>query len=666
MGNFAVWKLAANLAGGQDKKRKEKETEAAQQGPSRWWFPYPLIAGTFGPIASAFSVCALTMPWRVTTLGKEAKEDGNYIDDPKWQGLNLYSPFEAISTPVSLAYFNNRLIGINAAQLAVALISNLFLLLSMAGRVRFSIAQCIVIVGWYISSISLVALTATVAAPLKLAGPSEYALTQAYYYAVFSAVLYFFVATMMVVAVFGFYRGHYDEEFKSTVRRRSLMIQTSGFLFYLLSGAAIYAHIEDWSYLDAVYWADHTILTVGIGDMAPSTHLARSLLFPYATGGIIILGLVICSIRSSVLDRGKVKMGALLVEKLRHRALELQKGQKGGKLDSVHFNFSHNNYGAGFHDSRQEFELVRQIQGRAITKRRWTCLLISAFAWFVLWFVSASIFKATEKEQSWSYFDSLYFTFTSLLTIGYGDFYPISPAGKAWFVFWSLLAVPSVTILISNMGDTIMRKINDVLLWAGGLAIPAPNRRCKASIKHAAYRVTKATRFKSDTDETDAAIRDNTNHHADTSPQFDSKHSAITTQSLSPVGKSGVGEATLTRERRKSLMCILLKEIGTVITQTKSCPPTRYTFDEWARYIKLLNEGESGSGLDRVPTGIQDGGGESLVAALPTGRGNDREEEPRENWSWIGNHSPLMADKGEPEWLLVELLKMMERELRSL
>ncbi|KAH7348272.1 potassium channel-like protein [Rhexocercosporidium sp. MPI-PUGE-AT-0058] len=621
MGNFAVWKLAANLAGCQDKKRKEKKTEAAQRAPSRWWFPYPLIAGTFGPIASAFSVCALTVPWRSTTQGKEAKEDVNYIDDPKW------------------------LIGVNAAQLAVALISNLFLLLSMAGRVRFSVAQYIVIVGWYISSISLVALTATV--PLQLAAPSEYALTQAYYYAVFSAVLYFFVATMMVVAVFGLYRGHYDEEFKSTVRRRSLMIQTSGFLFYLLSGAAIYAHIEDWSYLDAVYWADYTILTVGIGDMAPSTHLARSLLFPYATGGIIILGLVICSIRSLVLDRGKVKMGTLLVEKLRHR--ELQKGQKGV-----------------FHDSRQEFELVRQIQGQAITKRRWTCLLISALAWFVLWFVSASIFKATEKEQSWSYFDSLYFTFTSLLTIGYGDFYPISPAGKAWFVFWSLLAVPSVTILISNMGDTITRKISDVILWVGNLAIFASNRRCKASIKHAAYRVTKATRFTSHTDETDAAIRENTNHHADTSPEFDSKHSAIATQSLSSVRQSGVGEATLTRERRKSLMCILLKEIGTVITQTKNYPPTRYTFDEWARYIKLLNEGRSGPGLDRVRTGIQDSGEESLVAALPSGRGNDREEEPRENWSWIGNQSPLMADRGEPEWLLVELLKMMERELRSL
>ncbi|KAH8746163.1 potassium channel-like protein [Hyaloscypha sp. PMI_1271] len=647
MRNFAFWKWASNLVRGRDRqKEKGREPEAShptEQGPSRWWFPYPLIAGTCGPIASAFSVCALTVPWRVATLGQEVQELANYIDNPKW------------------------LIGVNAAQLAVALISNLFLFLNMAGRVRFSIAQCIIIIGWYISSVSLIALTATVATLLKFASPSEYALTQAYYYAVFSAVLYFFVATMMVVTVFGFYKGHYDEEFKLTVRRRSLMIQTSGFLFYLLSGAAVYAHIEDWKYLDAVYWADYTILTVGIGDFAPSTHVGRSLLFPFATGGIIIIGLIICTIRSLVVDRGKVKMGTILVEKLRQRVLkELQKGQKGGTLDSVDFNLSRNTYEAEFHGSRQEFELMRQIQDQAITKRRWASLLISASAWFVLWFVSASIFKATEKAQSWSYFDSLYFTFTSLLTIGYGDFYPTSPAGKAYFVFWSLLAVPSLTILISNMGDTIVRKIGDVLLWAGDLAIFAPEGGFKASFKRADYRATKATRFKSDTHETDSTILDNTSHNAQTFPEFDSKPSAITTQILSPAAKSGVREAALTRERRKNLLCLLVKEIGAVITHAKSYPPTRYTFDEWAWYVKLLSEGESGSGLDRVSPGIRDGGGESLETAMSASRGNDRQEETRENWSWIGDHSPLMADKGEPEWLLEGLLKMMERELRNL
>jgi potassium channel subfamily K len=44
--------------------------------------------------------------------------------------------------------FNARLIAINAAQLGLALTSNLFLLLNMARRVRFSVAQPITIIGW--------------------------------------------------------------------------------------------------------------------------------------------------------------------------------------------------------------------------------------------------------------------------------------------------------------------------------------------------------------------------------------------------------------------------------------------------------------------------------------------------------------------------------------
>jgi Ion channel len=64
------------------------------------------------------------------------------------------------------------------------------------------------------------------------------------------------------------------------------MLQTISFLVYLLAGAAVYSHIEGWAYLDAVYWADFTLLTVGIGDYAPGTHLGRGLLFPFAIGGI--------------------------------------------------------------------------------------------------------------------------------------------------------------------------------------------------------------------------------------------------------------------------------------------------------------------------------------------------------------------------------------------
>jgi potassium channel subfamily K, other eukaryote len=60
----------------------------------------------------------------------------------------------------------------------------------------------------------------------------------------------------MIVTVVGHYKGHYDKELKLTLNQRTLILQTIVFLVYLLSGAAVFAHIEDWEYLDAFYWAN--------------------------------------------------------------------------------------------------------------------------------------------------------------------------------------------------------------------------------------------------------------------------------------------------------------------------------------------------------------------------------------------------------------------------
>ncbi len=54
---------------------------------SRWWFAstaFPLAAGTFGPMASAFSICALAIHWRVDVPPGTAEAFGTYVDDPPW------------------------------------------------------------------------------------------------------------------------------------------------------------------------------------------------------------------------------------------------------------------------------------------------------------------------------------------------------------------------------------------------------------------------------------------------------------------------------------------------------------------------------------------------------------------------------------------------------
>lgn len=66
-----------------------------------------------------------------------------------------------------------------------------------------------------------------------------------------------------------------------------------------------------------------------------------------------------------------------------------------------------------------------------------------------------------EQAGDYTYPLSLYFTYVSLTTIGYGDVIPKSRAGRPVFVAWSLAAIPSVTLLISDIGDTLAKWVKE-------------------------------------------------------------------------------------------------------------------------------------------------------------------------------------------------------------
>jgi len=66
----------------------------------------------------------------------------------------------------------------------------------------------------------------------------------------------------------------------------------------------------------------------------------------------------------------------------------------------------------------------------------------SLSALVTFWLVGAAIFSQLEH---WPYGDGIYFCYVFFLTIGYGDFVPVSPAGRVIFIVYSLMAVPIVT-----------------------------------------------------------------------------------------------------------------------------------------------------------------------------------------------------------------------------
>ncbi|KAK0709425.1 hypothetical protein B0T26DRAFT_405084 [Lasiosphaeria miniovina] len=746
--------------------------DQAHLDPSRWWFAsaaFPMIAGTLGPVASAFSICALVRPWRQSYQPESNPDYATYIADPVW------------------------LTAINAVQLAMAIIANLALLLNMTRRLRFSIAQPITIVGWYISSITLVVLTATASGPLLLQPTDQHIWSQAFYYGIYSAILYLIVGSLMLVTFMGAHLGRYEKDFKLTPSQRTLMLQTIMFLMYLLVGALVFSNIEGWDYLDAVYWSAVTLFTVGFGDFYATTTLGRALLMPYALVGIISLGLVIGSIRSLVLDRGRRRFDARLVEKKRRTMIrrmtlkgndEILKPVGGRHADPMQHLSESSRPSTGLTElerREEEFKLMRKIQEDAARRRRWYSLAISGSTWMVLWLVGAKIFQECEiPYQGWTYFDAFYFAFCSLTTIGYGDTTPISNSGKSFWVFWALLALPTMTVLISNAGDTIVKGIRDATDQVAMVTILPGDRGFRKDLKLFFKMISCGTLFSeeieeaplgflgdaqrqdySDTDndverslekdqadlekegattaagrakrERDAKdeekhrgrVDDNTASEASTKRLIKfGDESKLGTENKPPsqqaikVHQGGVSSGSpgspsspnnpiqlkMTRtpsiprnvlpdipSNKAEYHVTLIEEIGRVMEHLKAHPPRKYTFWEWAWYLRLIGEDENDADRHRKPLTHLHGGSRKekrLLLALPhfrhrgsknndgeddrhpvdgggSGNGKAKASPDIKSWSWVDSRSPLMGSQEEAEWILEKLTRRLTEELKG-
>lgn len=69
---------------------------------SRWWFlstAFPMIAGTLGPVASAFSICSLVEPWRQQLVPGGNVQDAVSIPDPSWYARAMFLLFRTIELP---------------------------------------------------------------------------------------------------------------------------------------------------------------------------------------------------------------------------------------------------------------------------------------------------------------------------------------------------------------------------------------------------------------------------------------------------------------------------------------------------------------------------------------------------------------------------------------
>ena len=235
--------------------------------------------------------------------------------------------------------------------------------------------------------------------------------------------------------------------------------------------------------------------------------------------------------------------------------------------------------------------------------------------------------------QGLSYFQALYFCYVSLLTIGYGDLSPTSNAGKPLFIVWSLIAVPTMTILISDMGETVIASFKRGTFTLADWTVLPKEGIWRAFVeKHP--KLLKWIQTKQQ--ERDEEKRLHEGFKTGPTAEEEDPDLKTTPPTLEEVAK-------LDTLSDKALVRRLAGAIRRAANDLGDDPPRTYTYEEWAEFTRLIRF----SRLDE----------EELAET--------EEDEGLIEWDWIGEESPMMAKESESQWVLDRLCESLNRYMRK-
>lgn len=103
--------------------------------------------------------------------------------------------------------------------------------------------------------------------------------TQGFWYAVIAAIFYLICSMLLMINMLGYFLGHYPQRFNLTDSQRTLILQTMLFFVWLAGGAGVFSLVEskygqglfNWSYVNALYFCQVSVLTIGFGDLYASS-----------------------------------------------------------------------------------------------------------------------------------------------------------------------------------------------------------------------------------------------------------------------------------------------------------------------------------------------------------------------------------------------------------
>jgi len=456
-----------------------------------------------------------------------------------------------------------------------------------------------------------------------------------------------------------------------------------------------------------------TILTIGFGDLFPTETVGRALLIPYSIGGIIMLGLMIGAIYKSVQELGEKNIIRHHFEQQREQtrkttvrsSLELHRreieeqlareraaakqaarGSARSPATGVMYQATAETRRGSVSDvdaalgsrlsrtntlqtaikkkrkrivllkeEKERFEAMRTIQKKAHSWQNWYRLTVTLLIFAIFWLVGAVFFWQAEKSTlGMSYWETIYFCWVSLLSIGYGDFSPHSGAGRCFFVIWSLMAVPTMTILAGDLTSTVVSLFSSWSLAVANLTVlPTYGVWHDLVEKHpwlllhlprVIERVVRAHAAKGQSPERLGEKGYDGDRSSSTAE--DPKDEQYASGNLKPDIEGIIDQQDADKVKQPDATA-LVRQLALAIQRTAqdmtSEAAREYTYEEWVEFTRLIRFSAVGGPADALL---------------------EEDEEGMVDWDWIGDDSPMNSQQSEPQFVHDRLCESLVRYLR--
>ncbi|THH11384.1 hypothetical protein EW145_g690 [Phellinidium pouzarii] len=226
------------------------------------------------------------------------------------------------------------------------------------------------------------------------------------------------------------------------VAGRHFMLQNTIFMGTVGILALFMSRVEDWTYLQGIYFSVGSFLTTGFGDFYPTKAASQIVLFPFLLVGIVQLVALIDLIVRFFHER--------LASRHTQRRLDFEKRRQ-EEQDVIESEPS----------LEHELQFLHSLYTQTHKWKTADDLVKSGAGFLAFWILGALIFSQIE---AWTYGQGLYFCYIFFFAVGYGDYAPITPAGRVVFIIYSLIAVPIMSSLAVQTIEVLLKQASTKLL----------------------------------------------------------------------------------------------------------------------------------------------------------------------------------------------------------